>query len=327
VIATSARLFAFQEPIGIGDNPGSTVVWSSTDGAVWQRVTDQAPEGIRTAIVAGHMLIGAGSEPTSHPCLSFRCVRSAIWTSPDGRVWTRAGTASEFPTGSVAALTRRAHGYLAVGSTIGSPGRAAAPLIWTSTTGREWHQVHHPQGLSSATFGNGALATNPPTVLSFGYRLARSSSTTTTSTTSTTTTTTTVPPASTGGTTSVARLCATLNGTLGGWTTTDGTHWQPSVTRTLGNTNVSFLTYGTGNWIAAGSEGDCTSTRAVLYKSSDGRHWQQLAHDPRVPGSTAVRFPTALTATTTGGLVFVSSFDFPTDRPDLWIWKAPPRHG
>jgi hypothetical protein len=200
--------------------------------------------------------------------------------------------------------------------------RHPKPAVWSSTNGTVWRRVPHPTGLVQGAFPTGAIDGNTSTVLNLGVQ---TTNTPTTKPTTTTTTTTTFPPAQTGtgSVTTTGRLCAEGNGFTRGWTTTNGTHWHPTTTSSLANTTVSMLTRSGSHWLAAGIEGNCTATRAVLYTSSDGRKWQRLASDPHDPRSTATRYPTALTPTATGALMFVSSLDtMTTGGPDVWIWNT-----
>jgi hypothetical protein len=117
-----------------------------------------------------------------------------------------------------------------------------------------------------------------------------------------------------------------VNGSTGAWTTTTGRGWRSLPTPDLRATTVNSVISAHGRWIAGGSEGDCSSSGAVVYTSVDGRSWQRGAGDPartnRDPNG-PVRYVTALSPTTTGAIAVVTSLDaFTSDAtgPDIWLW-------
>jgi hypothetical protein len=76
--------------VAVGEADGSTVVWLSADGHAWDKVDvleSQPPTSYRlnsaAATEAGYVLVGGDST-----CRGASC-SAVIWTSPDGRSWSR----------------------------------------------------------------------------------------------------------------------------------------------------------------------------------------------------------------------------------------------
>jgi hypothetical protein len=84
VVKTPDGLFVFGRPRG-GSGNEPQMVWRSRDGRQWERVTTEAPSGIRHVIAGGPGLVAAGFELLGDPPVGV--MRSAVWSSPDGRVW------------------------------------------------------------------------------------------------------------------------------------------------------------------------------------------------------------------------------------------------
>jgi hypothetical protein len=120
--------------VAVGTNGASTeaVTWTSTDGATWQVGPSAAAldnfglkiemravtwDGGRF-VAGGHLLFG-----TQFPS-------AVIWTSPDGRTWTRARDVAAFSQGKVQAVSRGGPGLIASGN-FGAPD-FSIPTVWVS---------------------------------------------------------------------------------------------------------------------------------------------------------------------------------------------------
>ena len=70
---------------------------------------------------------------------------TVVWTSPDGRIWTRQPDQAGQPFAAqdrVRALTRYAQGFIATGGTTAKGDHSdTAPVVWLSQDGRSWRRV------------------------------------------------------------------------------------------------------------------------------------------------------------------------------------------
>ena len=71
----------------------------------------------------------------------------ALWTSPDGLIWTRV----ELP-GAFSTVDGGSTGYIATGTL----NKGVTPAVWLSGDGRSWHQVPLPKATSGAVVVDGA---------------------------------------------------------------------------------------------------------------------------------------------------------------------------
>ncbi len=148
--------------LNCGLDPIRAYVWTSSDGARWTKLDDQAP------------LEGGGIEAVARTDGEFVAAgvvsgRAAIWTSPDGSTWTRVPDDPMF--GDVAALGTQATGVAArdgVVAVLGiSAGEAARGVrAWWSTAGTTWSEgsVETPangQVFSVTATPSGFLAAGP----------------------------------------------------------------------------------------------------------------------------------------------------------------------
>jgi hypothetical protein len=83
---------------------------------------------------------------------------AAVWTSPDGRQWSRVGHDEAVFGGSdgqgMFSLTRGGPGLVAVGCDAGAQ---AAP-VWTSPDGRQWSRVDHDEAVFGGSDGQLAMS-------------------------------------------------------------------------------------------------------------------------------------------------------------------------
>jgi hypothetical protein len=88
----------------------------------------------------------------------------ALWTSPDGRNWSRVDLAGQFGGKAVGSVSAGPKGYMAI--SVSSDSAVAEPLVWLSANGRTWRSSPFP----AAAFLNAYLASS--LVLSNGYLVA-----------------------------------------------------------------------------------------------------------------------------------------------------------
>jgi hypothetical protein len=243
--------------VGIG-------IWFSTDGRTWGSVFDQAQLGgspggqqgiINDVTVGGPGFVAAGQavDPTSGQAVA------AIWTSTDGRRWTRVrDPALEPPTppipggnstptrGTIRAIARGGPGLVAIGGVFGGTfeGRTLVndpydPAVWTSTDGLHWSRAN-----TGTAFGSRSDAT----LLSLTTVFARGRSLT---------------------------LTSTYQSTTSVFESQDGTRWH-RVARVPGS--FSQVTVYRGMLVAVGNDGGIygSKERAVIWTSSDAKHWHRV---------------------------------------------------
>jgi len=139
--------------VAVGDQSGQMAAWTSSDGLSWTMAPDAtsmhpaAGNSFHVAGVApvsgGWMAVGQELPPCMGGCLPLRAV---VWTSPDGKTWTRVPDAPAFDAGAMEAVIQWKGTYVAVGRT----GKYAT--VWTSSNGTTWSKApdstafHAPTG-------------------------------------------------------------------------------------------------------------------------------------------------------------------------------------
>jgi len=128
--------------VGQADDIGSgPMAWVSVDGAAWERVAGFDPStgpSLRGIVRHGDLLVAVGPGDAS----------TAVWTSTDGRTWTRdhyeavdgSGAVGTF-TGAMGAVAARDARLVAVGLGIGGLTNDFGGAAWISTDGRTWSPV------------------------------------------------------------------------------------------------------------------------------------------------------------------------------------------
>jgi hypothetical protein len=175
VVATSGGLVALGEAAysfhaGFG---GGTAIWTSRDGRVWTRLSDEVgpPHGTRLRTVVrrpgGFLATATFEDGEGVPDAPRPPLTAGIWTSNDGIHWQPIpGT----PLG-LNDLIRTPVGYIAVGSGVGD--HSAHALAWTSTDSRIWTSAVLPLPADLPT-GASALvqrvASGPTGFIAFGAR-------------------------------------------------------------------------------------------------------------------------------------------------------------
>jgi hypothetical protein len=134
--------------------------WTSSDGSTWTPLppTSGLPFGfgfmeIRAVAYGEGVFVAVGRSDEGQPNSS-----GAVWTSPDGRAWTKVDGATVFgstgasPSQREVALSdvvNRGPGFVAVGTAVGSSGMVVG-AIFTSRTGFAWTRVAVDDGLEAS---------------------------------------------------------------------------------------------------------------------------------------------------------------------------------
>jgi hypothetical protein len=152
------------------------VVWVSPDAVHWARQPDSP--ALRRAAMAGVVgggprFVAVGRAPRDPASMTFPA-DAVVWTSADGRAWSRIPDSPEFQSAAGTVLSFGAgmtgvaagpEGFVAVG-TVGTQGAIGSALAWWSADGETWSQAKgerflYGQLFSVATVPGGFLATGP----------------------------------------------------------------------------------------------------------------------------------------------------------------------
>jgi hypothetical protein len=138
-------LVAVGSSLGHGDRSSRRPdgrVWTSVDGITWNATGDDQESLIQGAVLplalvdTGQRLVavGAACDDPERSCP----VRPAVWTSPDGAVWTRVPHQQTVfgSAGGIHDVVVTDTGVVAVGSVCA--GESCRPAVWTSSDGLTW---------------------------------------------------------------------------------------------------------------------------------------------------------------------------------------------
>ena len=238
--------------VGFGGPPEAqhAVVWTSADGATWQRVAhDPAVFGddggaVMLGVAAGpdgFVAVGAIGSPE---------MDAAVWTSPDGTTWTRVPDNDAVLGGggiqSVSAVAWTGDRFVAVGL------EDDDAAVWISTDGTGWERVADPGGMFGGGIGSTAMravTTGGPGLVAVGSGWA------------------------------VDRPAVVV------WTSPDGVAWtrvehDEAVFGGLGPPLVMSVAAGRGGVIAVGFDGEPDGVGDVaLWTSPDGLTWTRVDSD------------------------------------------------
>jgi hypothetical protein len=146
-------------------------VWISGDGELWEPVTmpgtvdanGNVTATVADITVAGPGLVAVGWEEPRPACDNFDdpgCVpqgtqQGIVWTSEDGRAWTRLSDSEVFAGADVHSVASDGTSLVAVGfhhdSGLRGDPMAGRSVVWTSLNGIEWTQVADDQVFSDST--------------------------------------------------------------------------------------------------------------------------------------------------------------------------------
>jgi Putative zinc-finger len=139
--------------IGYAARPDiQATTWFSPDGASWERVPlgDANSSRVNAVTWDGHQFVAVGEDRSQAPDLkglATTTARAAVWTSTDGRTWTRVphstvldvggfiDTMEDPMTGGMRGVIAGPAGLVAVGSVCQNDPAACKPAVWTSTDG------------------------------------------------------------------------------------------------------------------------------------------------------------------------------------------------
>ena len=136
---------------------GAGVAASSSDGVSWTLGTPPSPASFVTDVAAGSsrwIAVGHGAPPNVPVDLG----PAAVWTSSDGRTWTRTKTYAAFCPEGIAARSSR---FVAVGSDCARRTPRAVVIV-SADNGAHWTRVRLPAGAGAlhdvVRWGAGFLA-------------------------------------------------------------------------------------------------------------------------------------------------------------------------
>ena len=134
-----AQLVAFRDTLWlIGGEPADSLVWHSADGVTWHPVAGvpaQAIDAQRALVHRGRLwLVGGGT---------WGAPAADVWSSPDGRAWTRATAAAPWP-------GRMGAGVAAFRGRLWLFGGADHGDVWSSADGRDWAREPDLPGIPRA---------------------------------------------------------------------------------------------------------------------------------------------------------------------------------
>ena len=158
--------------VAVGSHGGSARSWASSDGLSWVASPDGAalrPSGNDTVTMTaatprdgGWLAVGSEAPPCAIDC-DGSSIRAIVWTSTDGRHWTRQPNGTSLAHAAMTGVVRGGPGFVAVGRAPDRPTTGASSpthaVAWTSKDGRSWSRVpdapvfHAPAG-TDQTFGD-----------------------------------------------------------------------------------------------------------------------------------------------------------------------------
>lgn len=121
---------------------------SADGGRTWQLARVRAAHGAEPGLGEAPRLLAGGPggwAALGGPIVAGAKGGTAVWTSADGREWTRQAPASDAAFAAqdrVLSLTRTPSGFVAVGVT--GPGTATRGVLWSSADGRGWQRTDRP---------------------------------------------------------------------------------------------------------------------------------------------------------------------------------------
>jgi hypothetical protein len=232
--------------------PRHPTIWTSSDGAVWERLPDSRAfvsprerweETVLDLVGNEHGFVAVGVEEFD----DASSADAAAWLSPDGRTWTRAQV--EDGTGrTMDQVIATSDGFVAVGESEYSfhAGMGAGTAIWTSTDGAAWIRLPDAQAPPRGTRLGDVVAAGDSFLATAEFEHAP-------------------------GRENQPRPDVTD----GIWRSADAIHWQSVAGSPLGIGKVVAVA---GGFVALGSSQEESGlTRPIAWGSTDGRVWSRVA--------------------------------------------------
>lgn len=235
-----------------GDGFVRAMVWTSSDGAAWQRVAEDQPGWNvvgETRIITSVAPLGAGLVAVGVSYSVAGDLDSHVWTSTDARTWTQVPDQPAWRGGGDQALSGvcplPGGGLVAIGYTLSGPSQR--PWAWTSADGQAW----------SLATGEGAVALEGT-----GSATARTCVST---------------PS---GVLAAHSVAAPAGRDAAIWSTPDGRSWSGRGNATLfggqGDQAVTALAVDGSRVVAVGRDDD---RAAVWYSLDAGATWRRVPDD------------------------------------------------
>ena len=320
IVTAGATLVCLASPPGVDLE---TLVWSRVvSDDVLETFTDARAV---TAGGPGFVAVGQAGDD------------AAVWTSPDGRSWTRVPHQAALADGDMHGIVAGGPGLVAVGQDWSGPTHVAA--VWTSSDGATWFRVSHDDALFGSSGDEQstmrAVTAGGPGLVAVGSLVptGRSDARAAVVWTSVDGLNWTRVPHDE----SVLGDLSGMNGVgvggpglvaVGGstvWTSPDGLAW--SRTYEIDSGYMSAITPGGPGLVAVGTDGDA----AAVWTSRGGTSWTRVPHDDAVFSGPQSQSMNSVIAGP-GGLVAVGS-DYtilldPEHRPGLAapvaaVWTSP----
>jgi hypothetical protein len=255
--ANDSLVVAVGNAMGSPDNyMPDGMIWVSTDGLTWERVWDPDDLAYGGKVVVTVVAGGPGFVAGGFSCdTEERCppdqYRAALWTSVDGRDWSRVPLDPELFAGPfvITDLLARPSGILAIATDMMGGG---GWVLLSSPDGLSWERIwtNDDAGVADALAGGDAgLVAIGNEYLDTGFEIGAV------------------------------------------WTSADGTEWTrvPHDPEVFGDGqeaawNMIDVAAGAGGFVAVGTDG----TDAIVWISPDGAAWERIPHDPATFGDTSM---------------------------------------
>jgi hypothetical protein len=277
--------------VGVDGSSGRAAAWLSEDGNDWSLAfVDEPPPGAETqtepwigssindVVAGGPGLVAAGTE-----CTGFEDCRGKIWTSTDGRAWSK----TDIEPALLYEITASDQG-LAVGGEFAILDEHARGAVWTSFDGIAWTRVLESD--TQLTEGIELVAAGESGLVAAGTAA--------------------------GGPGPVGQPRAWTSPDGLSWTV----HEDVPQFSAIAATGPGFVAVGTEELVEnacnAGAVGDC---RAAVWTSVDGITWTRVPHDDAIFGAGADKQMMGdVTALDSGVLAVGTSVWY---SPDGTIWS------
>ncbi|MEA2673582.1 MAG: hypothetical protein QOI92_774 [Chloroflexota bacterium] len=246
--------------VAIGQVGDANASWFSTDGLTWTpsrdafRVPSLGTDAVFVQDVVarggGWLAIGSRDAGCAFDCESDP-IRAYIWTSTDGRTWTREADQASLKGAGMAAVAAVGDGFVAAGVA------SSHAAIWTSSDATTWSRVPDAPVFHDGVLANAAtgVATVGGTIAVVGSAYAQDSC---------------APGAA-------AKLCPGARG----WWSSDGKNWTKAAIDLPIDGQVFGATATPVGLLAVGPSGACLGG---MWSSTDGRSWTCAATDPTFAG-------------------------------------------